>query len=130
MNDRAKAGGGVVYVPPGEYIPGAVKLRSNVTLYLAAGAVMRSSAKREDFGEAGALIFAKGEKNIAVTGNGILHDNHEAYVRREKNGRLRGGPTGMGAYDPEPSRGSATGGRPRTVFFYLVRTCSLAGCPV
>ena len=117
VNACAKAGGGVVYIPPGEYVSGAIALRTNVTLHLASGAVLRSSANRDDFGEMGALIFARGEKNIAVTGNGILHGNHEAYVRRDENGRLRGGPTGMGAHDPEPSRGSATDGRPRTVFF-------------
>ena len=123
----AKTGGGVVLVPPGQYASGAIALRSNVTLHLSAGSVIKSSANRDDFGDMGALIFAKGERNIAVTGSGILHGNHESYVKVDEHGRLRGGPTGMGAYDPEPSKGSAKHGRPRTVFFIECQRVQLNG---
>ena len=127
VNDCAKAGGGIVLVPPGEYLSGAVTLRSNVTLHLSAGALIKSSANREDFGELGALIFARGERNIAITGDGILHGNHEAYIRTDENGRMRGGPTGLGAYDPEPSKSSVIEGRPRTVFMIECERVRLHG---
>ena len=127
VNDCAKAGGGIVFVPPGEYLSGAVALRSNVTLHLSAGALIKASANREDFGDKGALIFARGERNIAITGDVILHGNHEAYIETDQNGRMRGGPTGLSAHDPEPSESSAIKGRPRTVFFIECERVRLHG---
>src|SRR5690242_737490 len=42
------SGGGVVYVPPGVYLSGTVVLRSNVTLYLEAGATLLGSKNISD----------------------------------------------------------------------------------
>ena len=113
----ARAGGGVVLVPPGRYMSGGLKLRSNVTLYLSAGATIKASANRTDFHDTDALIFAKGERNIGIAGEGTLDGHQDAYLRRDENGRLRGGPTGLGGpYDPEPRRSSRTKGRPRIIF--------------
>jgi polygalacturonase len=38
-----EVGGGAVYVPPGDFLSGGLVLRSRVTLYLQAGAVLRGS---------------------------------------------------------------------------------------
>src|SRR5512133_1436323 len=43
------AGGGVVYMPPGVYHSGTVLLRSNVTLYLEAGATLLGSKNLADY---------------------------------------------------------------------------------
>jgi polygalacturonase len=43
INACNSAGGGTMYVPPGIYLCGTVVLKSNVTLYLEAGATLPSS---------------------------------------------------------------------------------------
>lgn len=67
------AGGGVVYVPPGEYTTGAIHLKDNVNLHLEAGATLFLSQNRNDFaGRARSMINSSGARNIAVTGRGTL----------------------------------------------------------
>ncbi len=66
------AGGGVVYIPPGQYTTGAIELKSNVNLHLEAGATLFLSQDRADFGNRRAMIYAEGANNIAVTGRGTL----------------------------------------------------------
>src|SRR5690242_19252215 len=57
--DKAAAdGGGVVSFGPGAYLTGTISLRTNVTLYLEAGAVIQGSGKREDYTQP-CLIFAE-----------------------------------------------------------------------
>ena len=45
----ARPGGGVLYFPPGVYLTGTVFMKSNVKLYVAAGAVIRGSSKNADY---------------------------------------------------------------------------------
>jgi hypothetical protein len=45
----AAGGGGMVVVPPGRYVSGALFLRSNVHLHLTAGATLAASQRFEDF---------------------------------------------------------------------------------
>ncbi|HET9011657.1 MAG TPA: glycosyl hydrolase family 28-related protein, partial [Gemmatimonadaceae bacterium] len=45
----ADAGGGVVYVPPGEYTTGAIRLKDNVDLHVQAGATLFLSQDRAEF---------------------------------------------------------------------------------
>jgi hypothetical protein len=66
------AGGGVVYVPPGEYTTGAIELKNNVNLHVEAGATLFLSQNKEDFGSQRTMIYSAGAKNIAVTGRGTL----------------------------------------------------------
>ena len=66
------AGGGVVYVPPGQYTTGAIELKDNVNLHVEAGATLLLSQNKEDFGGQRAMIYSNGAKNIAVTGRGTL----------------------------------------------------------
>ena len=49
LDDVWAAGGGIVEVPKGEYYIGAIRLRSNTTLYLCAGAVLFGSRDPEDY---------------------------------------------------------------------------------
>lgn len=82
----ASAGGGTVYVPPGEYTVGTIQLKDNVTLHLEAGATLFLSQSKEDFARGGrAMIFAENAKNIAVTGRGTL-DGQAQYVFEEMRG--------------------------------------------
>jgi polygalacturonase len=78
-----QAGGGVAYVPPGIYLCGTVVLKSNVTLYLEAGATLLGSSKLSDYvsqrglGEKSDtngkhLIFARDAENIGLAGPGRI----------------------------------------------------------
>ncbi|MGN7940226.1 glycoside hydrolase family 28 protein [Virgibacillus sp. 6R] len=79
-----KAGGGTVYVPAGRFLTGAVILKSNVNLYLEAGAVLIFSedvneypvvqsrwegVKRDVYAS---CIYAENSENISITGHGTL----------------------------------------------------------
>ncbi|MEX1241647.1 MAG: glycosyl hydrolase family 28 protein [Cyclobacteriaceae bacterium] len=67
------SGGGIVYVPPGEYTVGTVRLLDHVTLHVEAGATLFLSQDRADYvREQWAMIYAENAKNIAVTGRGTL----------------------------------------------------------
>ena len=77
------AGGGTVYLPPGTYLSGMVILRSNVTLYLEAGATLLGSKNISDYssqagpptnGDANQkhLIFARDAENVGVAGPGRI----------------------------------------------------------
>lgn len=77
------AGGGVVYVLPGTYRCGVVVLKTNVTLYLEAGATILGSTNIADYalpsgsafkGEAeqNHLIFAKDAENVTLRGPGRI----------------------------------------------------------
>ncbi len=69
----AAKGGGVAYVPPGEYVSGPFWLKDNVELRLEAGAVIRLSRNRVDWPPGAiALVNAKGARNVAITGHGML----------------------------------------------------------
>ena len=43
------AGGGKVVIPKGIFLTGGVRLRSNTTLYLEAGAILRGSSDHNDY---------------------------------------------------------------------------------
>lgn len=43
------AGGGTVYAPPGHYHTGTIKLKSHITLYIEAGAVILGSETPDDY---------------------------------------------------------------------------------
>jgi hypothetical protein len=82
--DNANAqGGGTVYVPAGKFLTGVINLKSNVTLNLAANAVLLGSAKRIDYGEghASPLIFAKDQQHIGITGKGTIDGNGDELLK-------------------------------------------------
>ncbi|HUZ46926.1 MAG TPA: glycosyl hydrolase family 28 protein [Terriglobia bacterium] len=70
----SKAGGGTVYVPPGEYLSGGLSLPSRVSLYLEAGSTIYASTKPEDYQPGGPhLITARGSEYVSILGPGVLH---------------------------------------------------------
>ncbi|HEY3839253.1 MAG TPA: glycosyl hydrolase family 28-related protein [Bryobacteraceae bacterium] len=97
----ASAGGGTVEFPAGIWITGSIRLRSNVTLHLDAGAVIEASGeastydaaepnewtKFQDFGHShfhNSLIWGEGLENIAITGGGRI--SGKALTRGERGG--------------------------------------------
>ncbi|MGW7684153.1 glycoside hydrolase family 28 protein [Kribbella sp. NPDC054772] len=80
-----RAGGGRVVVPAGTFLTGAIHLKSNVNLFVSAGATLLFSTNPDDFLPVvltrfeGAecmnyspLIYARNCENIGVTGSGTL----------------------------------------------------------
>jgi len=78
-----QAGGGTVYVGPGEYTTGQLHLRSGVRLYLEAGATLFASLDGAQFGPSpkSALISGEDMHDIALEGRGAL-DGQSSYEWR------------------------------------------------
>jgi polygalacturonase len=75
-----KAGGGEVYVPPGQYTSGQLHLRSGVRLYVEAGATIYATldGSQYDDPKRAALIYGEDLHDIALEGTGTL-DGQAAY---------------------------------------------------
>ncbi|MFV0565989.1 MAG: glycoside hydrolase family 28 protein [Flavobacteriaceae bacterium] len=81
------AGGGKVIVPEGEFLTGAIYLKSNVNLHLSASAVITFNRNPKDYPlvlvrwegmdcmNYSPQIYAYKEENIAVTGKGLINGN-------------------------------------------------------
>jgi unsaturated rhamnogalacturonyl hydrolase len=105
-----QAGGGKVVVPAGEYLTGPIHLRSGVNLHLEHGATLKFTTDPQAYLPAvrswfegmecynlSPLIYAYGQTNIAVTGDGVLDgqadDNHWwPWKGRGGNGKTNGAP--------------------------------------
>jgi polygalacturonase len=84
------AGGGRVVVPAGDYLTGPIRLRSNVNLHLAEGARLRFSTEAKDYPlvhtrwegmeliNYSPLLYAYRERNIAITGKGMIDGQGDA----------------------------------------------------
>ncbi|SNT42716.1 Polygalacturonase [Granulicella rosea] len=72
------AGGGIVYLAPGTYLCGTVVLKSNVTLYLEAGATILGSGDIADYKQLH-LIFASNAQNVGLAGTGKIDGNGPAF---------------------------------------------------
>ncbi|MGH9697290.1 MAG: rhamnogalacturonidase, partial [Bryobacteraceae bacterium] len=85
----AAVGGGTVSFPPGVYLSGSIHLRSNITLELQNGSIIRAaegaasydapepneSDKFQDFGHShwhNSLIWGENLQNVAIIGSGLL----------------------------------------------------------
>ena len=83
------AGGGQVLVPPGEYLCGTVELKSNITLYLENGAVLKGSSDLADYpeigfhhnelGEVQSMLFARNAHSVRIEGGGVIDLNGESF---------------------------------------------------
>lgn len=74
----ARAGGGRVYFPAGNFLSGTIALKSHVTLDLSPGATLWGSRNIADYGPPH-LIYAKDAENIALEGGGTINGNGDAY---------------------------------------------------
>jgi parallel beta-helix repeat protein len=75
IDDATKAGGGKVLIPRGRFLSGVIHLKSNVELNIHEEAVLLASTDRNDYGpslKASAFIIANNEKNISITGKGLI----------------------------------------------------------
>lgn len=67
-------GGGVVLIPKGTFLTGTIVLKTGVNLHFTEGGILLGSSKRADYEKNDwyALILAKGQKNISITGKGTI----------------------------------------------------------
>jgi len=82
-----ESGGGTVFFPAGTYLSGTIGLKSTVTLYIDAGAVVMGSRNIDDYGADGlvrALIVANNAENIAITGRGVIDGNGDSFMEMDK----------------------------------------------
>jgi polygalacturonase len=85
----------VLYVPPGLYQTGELKIKSNLTLYLAAGAVFKGTARLSDYprGRFGTqLIHLVDCENVRIMGRGAIDGRGRSLRLATKNasdGRLK-----------------------------------------
>jgi len=78
------AGGGIVYVPAGNYACGGLRLRSHVSLYLEAGATLWVSPEQEDYKQGNRFLYAEDETNITIEGRGTIHGTGQADLMRKE----------------------------------------------
>jgi polygalacturonase len=90
IDEAFKAGGGLVYAPPGTYLIGGLELKSRVTLYLEAGCVLLGSTDINDYdyhsgpprvGDANGhhVIFAQNAEDVTLAGLGTIDGQGESY---------------------------------------------------
>src|SRR5687767_12323864 len=87
-----KAGGGRVVIPAGEFLTGAIRLKSNVNLHVSKGAILKFSTdpaaylpvvhtrwEGMELMHLSPLIYAYEQTNIAITGEGTLDGQGKAF---------------------------------------------------
>jgi len=77
VDEISANGGGVLLFTVGRYLTGSIELKDNVTIAIGRGAVLVGSENIYDYKGAPALIWAKGRKNVHVTGDGTIEGRHE-----------------------------------------------------
>ncbi len=81
----AEKGGGTIYFPAGEYLTGPIHLKTNITLYLEAGSIIKFSQDMEDYlpmvqsrwegtevVNFSPQIYAYKAENITIRGRGLI----------------------------------------------------------
>ncbi len=76
-------GGGQVIVPKGAFLTGTIVLKSGVNLHFTEGGVLLGSASRNDYKKNDwyALILVNGQKNVKITGNGVIDGQGKALAQ-------------------------------------------------
>lgn len=88
IEQASAEGGGTIYFPAGTYLTATVRMKSNITLYVESGAILRFSDRFEDYlpfvkirwegtvmNTLSPLIYAANADNLTITGRGTLDGN-------------------------------------------------------
>ncbi|MHB9071014.1 MAG: glycoside hydrolase family 28 protein [Sedimentisphaerales bacterium] len=88
----SQSGGGRVYFAPGDYLSGTIDLKSDVCLYLEAGATIWGSMNMADYKPVpychttinGTLFMGESIKNVTIEGRGCIDGNGKVFWESEK----------------------------------------------
>jgi hypothetical protein len=125
IDECAKSGGGMVYLPPGEYTSGTIHMRSHVRLHIEAGATLFASPdpKAYDYGaipSKAALIYGEDVENISIEGRGTVDGQAEYDWRPDDFERAYNHKMMMEKLGKSLMRSFPRGFPPREVFPHLV----------
>ena len=84
IDECSTSGGGMAYVPAGDYRCGALRLRSGVSLFLEAGATLWVSPDKEDYADGNRFLYAEDQDNITIEGRGTIHGTGRDDLMRKK----------------------------------------------
>lgn len=101
VEDAEKNGGGIIYVPPGKYVTYSIQLKSNITLYVSAGAelsfmediagfksiITEFEGRRQEAYMP--CIYAYKARNVSVKGDGVLNGNGHVWWKALENKQLK-----------------------------------------
>ncbi|MDQ7817393.1 MAG: glycosyl hydrolase family 28 protein [Melioribacteraceae bacterium] len=105
--NACSANGGTVYLPSGKYLTGSLQLKSNVDIYISAGAVILGSTNIDDYKEfipemksyndaflKHSIFYAEREENISIRGEGTIDGQGSAFkvTTKEKPARYKNRP--------------------------------------
>jgi len=100
VNFISENGGGRLVFYVGRYLTGSIELKSNVTIHLEEGAVLVGVPSIYDYytdGEFRSLLFSDNQKNISVTGKGVIMGNGRKLIKSRaeqiENGHIQNGAT-------------------------------------
>ncbi|WNH09454.1 glycoside hydrolase family 28 protein [Thalassobellus suaedae] len=92
INEANASGGGTIYFPAGNYLTGALKLKSNIVIHLEAGALLKFSTNFDHYlpfveyrwegtvlKSFSPLLYANNQENITITGRGVIDGQGEAW---------------------------------------------------
>ena len=98
IDECNKKGGGEVVIPTGIFIIGTVHLKSNVSLYLQNGAVLRGSSSLSDYEPYTpekpfvpiykGMLFTEDAENVTISGNGQIDGNGDTFFDLNKAKKL------------------------------------------
>lgn len=90
-----KNGGGTVFVPTGIFMMGTVNLKSNVSLYLESGAVLKGSVNLNDYNPVNGvhygMFFTENSENITIFGSGTIDANGDVFFDKAKAKKIEWG---------------------------------------
>jgi hypothetical protein len=93
IDEVSAAGGGKVIIPPGNFMTGALLLKSGVNLYVSLGGCLLGSHSTTDYSGSRALISANGQNHVSISGEGIIDGQGQELLvdifRKLRNGDLK-----------------------------------------
>jgi polygalacturonase len=139
LDAAGDAGGGLVFVPPGTYLTGALSLRSHCVLFLAAGATLRASQNPGDFPPMkgrdeglertihAALLTGVDLQDVAVTGHGVLDGQGEPWWKADEEVRKLRVTRKLPREAENPENAPLRWPRPRVINLIRCRNATIAG---
>jgi polygalacturonase len=92
IDECSSNGGGTVVIPAGEFVSGVFQLKSNITLFLNNGAILKASPNLEDYtlnGTRMGLIYTKDCDNVMIKGDGTIDLNGDKFNYMNKRKTFR-----------------------------------------